>query len=59
MVTEPRTNYVVQIYAYNRAGDGLPGLQQAFTTEESAVVLEPKLMPPLEVSCPPCNDALF
>ena len=45
----PITNYVVQLVAYNRAGQSEPILQQVFTTQETVEEDTHLLMPPLEI----------
>ena len=48
-LTEPRTNYVVQVLAYNEAGEGESAQQQTFTEEDITPALDSELMAPLEV----------
>ncbi|XP_067939382.1 neogenin-like isoform X2 [Watersipora subatra] len=50
---EPKTNYVMQLLASNRAGEGQPIYQQTFTSEEAnlpSLDSRPELMPPVEIT---------
>ena len=51
----PITNYVVQLVAYNRAGQSEPILQQVFTTQETVEEDTHLLMPPLEIKAMVCT----
>ena len=53
-VSGPITNYVVQLVAYNRAGQSEPILQQVFTTQETVEEDTHLLMPPLEIKAMVC-----